>query len=170
MAVQAAVAASEGLGFIVCGTLFVLLPARPQYSLHRVHNWEPSVQGPSWPHHCLTFLSVCLPACLTHLPPPPTEQTDEARWNAVHAGASDIEALLSGVPLAQLPPPGTRIMQHQPPPSGRIMAERHASCTVCVLLCATTGSIRIQQAGNVACQVDGALAACTHPLSRCSYI
>jgi hypothetical protein len=78
--------------------------------------------------------STCDPCCILMgliqsnptavlLPPPPLllscsctccrwrQQSDEARWAAVHAGASDVEALLSGVPLAQLPPPGTRIMQ-----------------------------------------------------------
>lgn len=55
---------------------------------------------PAPPYSCPTLSLVCA-----------TLQSDEAKWAAVHAAASDIEALLSGVPLAQLPPPGTRIMQ-----------------------------------------------------------
>jgi hypothetical protein len=62
---------------------------------------QPAVLNDDFSRHNLYLLR----ACVAFL------QTDDARWAAVHAAATDIEALLSGVQLAQLPPPGTRIMQ-----------------------------------------------------------
>lgn len=48
-------------------------------------------------------------------------QTDDAKWAAVDAAVADVRAVMAGVPLAQLPPPGVLLVKQQqqaqgPPP------------------------------------------------------